>query len=88
MYLYVAWISIFFYYKYKDTISFFFYFNYHSYQNFKTSFSEITNKFKMLDYITSIINPAMDVATEQTLSDIAHRLRIHSIEATNASNSG
>lgn len=42
----------------------------------------------MLDYITSIINPAMDVATEQTLSDIAHRLRIHSIEATNASNSG
>merc|ERR1712127_519654 len=52
------------------------------------NFSEITNKFKMLDYITSIINPAMDVATEQTLSDIAHRLRIHSIEATNASNSG
>jgi len=30
----------------------------------------------------------VDAATKQTLSDIAHRLRIHSIEATSASNSG
>lgn len=31
---------------------------------------------------------SVDAATLQTLSDVAHRLRIHSIEATSASNSG